>query len=91
MLPGLVRRNRYHMQETSQRPNTYAGGKIKSMSEGKKYHVTRIKSVLQATTVVATGETEAIEKARKLKRKEWHDIDDKRRKNYKAERVVYPA
>lgn len=56
-----------------------------------KFFVTRIKSVLQGTTIEASNEGEAIEASRKLHRKEWKDIDDKRRKNYKAEKVVYPT
>lgn len=56
-----------------------------------KYHVTRIMSVLQSTTVEATSDEEAIELSRKLKQKDWVSVDNKRRKNYKAETVEYPG
>lgn len=57
----------------------------------KKYHVSRIKSVLQSTTVLADSESQAIELARKQSRKLWADVDDKRRKNYVAKAVTYSA
>ena len=56
-----------------------------------KYHVTRVRSVLEATTVKATSESDAIAKSRKLLKKEWAIVDDKRRKGYKATKVVYPT
>ncbi len=56
-----------------------------------KYHVTRIMSVLQSTTVNASTEAEAIELSRKLKQKDWATVDNKRRKGYKAEKVSYAA
>lgn len=55
-----------------------------------KYHVTRVMSVLQGTTIMADTKEEAIEKSRKLKQTEWATIDNKRRKGYKAEKVSYP-
>lgn len=54
-----------------------------------KYHVTRIMSVLQSTTVQANSSNEAIELSRKLKQKAWATVDNKRRKNYKASPVSY--
>lgn len=60
-----------------------------STPKGKKFHVTRIKSVLQSTTVIAPSEKEAIEASRKLARKNWVDVNDSRRKNYKASLVSY--
>lgn len=57
----------------------------------KKYHVTRIMSVLQSTTVKADSESKAIDASRKLKQKDWATVDNKRRKNYKAVKVEYPA
>lgn len=57
----------------------------------KKYHVTRIMQVLQSTAIKATSESSAIEASRKLKQKAWATVDNKRRKNYKATVVQYPA
>lgn len=54
-----------------------------------KYLVTRIKSVLQSAAVEAVDAEAAIEISRKLHRKFWRDVDDKRRKNYRAEKVEY--
>lgn len=53
--------------------------------------VTRIRHTLEATTVDAANEQEAIEKSRKLKRSEWNHIDSKRRRAYKAEKVDVDA
>ncbi len=55
----------------------------------RKYHVTRIMSVLQSTTVNANSESEAIDLSRKLKQKNWSTVDNKRRKGYKASPVSY--
>lgn len=55
----------------------------------KKYHVTRIVSVLQSVAIKANSEQEAIEASRKLNFKEWATVDNKRRKNYKAQPVSY--
>ena len=52
-----------------------------------RYLVTRIRHILEAATVEATGNTEAIEKSRKLKRVDWSHVDSKRRRAYKAEVV----
>lgn len=57
----------------------------------KKYHVTRIVSVLQSTTVQAVSETDAVAKSRKLNFKDWANVDNKRRKGYKAAVVAYPT
>jgi len=57
----------------------------------KKFHVTRIMSVLQSTTVSAVSEAAAVEASRKLKQNSWVTVDNKRRKNYKATTVEYPA
>ncbi len=57
----------------------------------KKFHVTRIMSVLQGTTVKADSAELAIEASRKLLQKEWSTIDNKRRKGYKAVSVSYPC
>ena len=52
-----------------------------------KYHVTRIRHVLEGAVVEAPTSTEAIAKSRKLKRKEWNHIESARRRGYKAETV----
>lgn len=52
-----------------------------------RFLVTRVRHVLEATTVDATSSTDAIEKSRKLNRSEWNHIDSKRRRAYKAEAV----
>lgn len=52
-----------------------------------KYLVTRIRHVLEGTTVVAASASEATDKARKLSRKDWAHLDSKRRRAYKAEAV----
>ncbi len=49
--------------------------------------ITRVRSVLEVTNVPAATEAAAIEASRKLKRKAWKTVNDKRRKNYKAEEV----
>lgn len=54
-----------------------------------KYLVTRIRHQLEGITVDATSSAEAIEKSRKTKRVAWSHIDSKRRKGYKAEKVVH--
>ncbi len=54
-----------------------------------KFHVTRVMSVLQGTTVNANSAEEAIELSRKLKLVQWATVDNKRRKGYKAEKVQY--
>lgn len=53
----------------------------------KRYHVTRVRHQLEGIVVEAGSTQEAIEKARKTKRKEWNHIDSKRRKGYKADEV----
>lgn len=52
-----------------------------------KFLVTRIRHVLEATTVEAASQTEAKEKSRKLKRSAWSHLDSKRRRTYKADEV----
>lgn len=52
-----------------------------------RYLVTRVRHVLEATTVDAGDEAEAIELSRKLLRKDWSHVDSKRRRAYKAEKV----
>lgn len=52
-----------------------------------RYLVTRIRHVLEATTVDASSESEAIEKSRKMLRNEWSHVDSKRRRAYKADKV----
>lgn len=52
-----------------------------------RYLVTRVRHILEAVTVEASGSTEAIEKARALKRADWSHVDSKRRRAYKAETV----
>ncbi len=53
----------------------------------KHYMVSRVRSVLEVTNVSAASESAAIEASRKLLKKKWKVINDKRRKNYKAEEV----
>lgn len=50
-----------------------------------KHLVTRVRHVVEGVTVEASSPTEAIEKSRKLARKDWSHIDSKRRRAYKAE------
>lgn len=52
-----------------------------------RFLVSRVHHVLEATSVDAATESEAIEKARKLKRSEWNHVDSKRRRAYKADKV----
>lgn len=52
-----------------------------------KHLVTRIRHILEGTAVEASSATEAIEKSRKLPRKDWSHIDSKRRRAYKAEAI----
>lgn len=52
-----------------------------------RYHVTRVRHQLEGTVVEAKTSSEAIDKSRKLARKEWNHIDSKRRRSYKAEEV----
>lgn len=52
-----------------------------------KFLVTRVRHVLEATTVDASSSNDAVEKSRKLNRSEWNHIDSKRRRAYKAEAV----
>lgn len=47
--------------------------------------VTRVRHVVEGVTVDANSASEAIEKSRKLPRKDWSHIDSKRRRAYKAE------
>lgn len=49
--------------------------------------ITRVRSVLEVTNVQAASESAAIEASRKLKKKSWKVVNDKRRKNYKAEEI----
>ena len=53
----------------------------------KRFLVSRVVSVLQATTVEANDSCSAIETSRKLNWSEWKELNRKRRKNYKAEEV----
>lgn len=52
-----------------------------------RYLVTRVRHVLEASTVDASTEAEALEKSRKLPRALWSHVDSKRRRAYKAEKV----
>lgn len=52
-----------------------------------RYLITRVRHVLEATTVDASNPTDAIEKSRKLLRKDWNHVDSKRRRAYKAEAI----
>ena len=56
-----------------------------------KYQVSRIVSVLQTIAIKAESPEQAIELSRKSKFKEWATVDNKRRKNYKAQEVEYTA
>jgi len=49
------------------------------------YLVTRVRSVLEAIHIKADSEAKAIEAARKTLKKDWKVLNDKRRKNYKAD------
>ncbi len=49
-----------------------------------KYLVTRVRHQLEGITIEASSSTDAIEKARKTKRKDWSHLDSKKRKSYKA-------
>lgn len=53
-----------------------------------KHLVTRIRHVIEGTTVEASSAQEAIEKSRKLPRKVWNHIESKRRRGYHAKEVV---
>ena len=53
----------------------------------KRFLITRVRHVLEAVTVKAESAAVAIEKSRKLPRKEWNHIDSKKRRAYKAEAV----
>lgn len=50
-----------------------------------KHLVTRVRHIVEGVTVDAGSTSEAIEKSRKLPRKDWAHIDSKRRRAYKAE------
>lgn len=52
-----------------------------------RFLVSRVRHVLEATTVDANDETEAIEKSRKLNRSDWSHVESKRRRAYKADAV----
>lgn len=52
-----------------------------------RYHVTRIRHTLEGTVIKAASSDEALEKARKTKRKDWQHIDSKRRRAYKADKI----
>lgn len=52
-----------------------------------RYHVTRVRHQLEGTVVEADSQNDAIEKSRKLLRKDWKHIDSKKRRSYKAEEV----
>lgn len=56
-----------------------------------KYIVTRVRQVLEGTSVLADSAESAIEESRHFERTEWGKIDDKRRKNYKAELAARPT
>lgn len=53
----------------------------------KHFMITRVRSVLEVTNVPANSSDEAIKASRKLKRATWKIVNDKRRKNYKAEEI----
>lgn len=52
-----------------------------------RYLVSRVRHVLEAITVNANSEEEALKQARSTPRAEWNHIDSKRRRAYKAEKV----
>lgn len=52
-----------------------------------KYLVTRVRHQLEGITIDATNSADAIEKARKTKRKDWSHLDSKKRKSYKTSSV----
>jgi hypothetical protein len=52
-----------------------------------RYHVTRVRHQLEGIVIVAGSPDQAIEMARKTKRKDWNHIDSKRRRSYKADAV----
>lgn len=49
--------------------------------------ISRVRSVLEVTNVAADSPEAAIKASKKLLKKKWHTVNDKRRKNYKAEEV----
>ena len=53
-----------------------------------KYHVTRSRLVNEGIVVDATSTTDAVEKARKTKRKDWSHVESKKRSNYNAVKVA---
>lgn len=52
-----------------------------------RYLVTRVRHVLEAITVDASSEEDALALARSAKRSDWSHVDSKRRRAYKAEKV----
>ena len=52
-----------------------------------KYHVTRTRTVNEGIVLEASSRDEAIEKARKTKRKDWSHVDSKKRGNYSASKT----
>lgn len=54
-----------------------------------KFLITRIRHVVEGITLDAGSADEAVEKSKKTKRAAWSHIDSKRRKSYKAEKVVH--
>jgi hypothetical protein len=53
----------------------------------KRFHVTRVRHLLEGIVVEANSAQEAIEKSRKTKRAAWNHVDSKRRRSYKADEV----
>lgn len=53
----------------------------------KRFHVTRVRHVLEGIVIPADSAQEAVEKSRQTKRRQWKHIDSKRRRGYKADEV----
>ena len=51
----------------------------------KRYIVSRVMHCIQSTAIFADNESEAIEKSRKLLRKDWKTLDAKKRTGYTAQ------
>lgn len=52
-----------------------------------RYHITRVRHILEGRIVEAESPEKAIELSRKTKRGSWSHIDSKRRRSYKADEV----
>lgn len=53
-----------------------------------KFHVTRTRTVHESIVLEAATSAEAIEKARKTKRKDWSHVESKKRTGYAANKVA---